>query len=260
MASRRQADETPKMKSLYWALNLLDYFDDQHKNRGVSELAELTGLPKSSVCNALSTFEQCGFLRKRSTTGKYALAPKGVCLSYAYSAVNDDAIAFQKECRIISDRLDAIVHVGALVDHKVIYLACTYPARYPQEAMIGKPIPMHCTAVGKAVLAFLPPEEQQRVLSSPLPACTANTITDPEALRLELEKIRRQDYAVDNMESDSSMRSVAIPLHHLGHKDAMARYAISVTMPYTRMPEESVLEYVKIIQDTHREFTSSFLK
>ena len=247
------------MKTLFWALKLLDYFDDNHKNRGVTELAELTGLPKSSVFNALNTFEKCGYLRKRSTTGKYALAPKVVCLYHAYSSGNDDAQAFQKECKIISDRLDAIVHVGALVDNKVIYLACTYPSRYPQAADIGMAVPMHCTAVGKAILAFLPPETQRQLITENLPAYTRHTITDHAALDHELAVIRGQNYAVDNMEYDESMRSVAVPIHHRGIKDSVAHYAISVTMPYTKMPEETVIDYVKIIRDTHEEYHASMV-
>ena len=83
------------------------------------------------------------------------LGPKTLCLYHAYCATNSDAMLYQRECRILSDRTNAIVHVGARVDDKLICLANAYPARYSQTTLPGGAFPFHASAIGKSILAFM---------------------------------------------------------------------------------------------------------
>ena len=70
----------PKVKSLYKALRLLDYFDDAHPDAGVTELAAYSGMLKSSVHNILQTFELCGYVTQDSETSRYMLGGAAVSL------------------------------------------------------------------------------------------------------------------------------------------------------------------------------------
>ncbi len=239
------------VKSLYKALRLLDYFDDKHPKRSVTELAQLTGQQKSCVSNMLRTFENCGFLRKHKSSGKYSLAPKVVHMYYLYMTTNEDTRVLQQECDLLCDKLDAIVHVSALVGDKIICMTSAQPLRYPTSVSIGRPLPAHCTAGGKAILAFLPAEDREALLTEPLQRYTDATITDRDALQKELDTIREQNYAVENMEFQKEMRSVSVPLHHQRTTTNRVRYTITVTMPYTKMPDEMIIELVRIIRDTH---------
>ena len=63
-------EKAPKMKTLYWTMKLLEQFDGEHDRRGVTELAALTQIPKASASNALSTFEQLGYVRRHMQSGK----------------------------------------------------------------------------------------------------------------------------------------------------------------------------------------------
>lgn len=82
---------------------------------------------------------------------------------------------------------------------------------------LGARRPMYCTGLGKAILAFLPPAQQEQYLpSGPFPRYTPNTITDPEELKLELQRTRERGYATDREETIVGMQCIAVPiLNHL---------------------------------------------
>ncbi len=98
---------------------------------------------------------------------------------------------------------------------------------------LGTRRPMHCTGLGKAILANLPEAQQEQVLAaSPLRAFTPNTITDPMLLRLDLERTRRRGYAVDREEIILGVQCVAVPiLNHAGR--AVGAISVAGTTPKT---------------------------
>jgi DNA-binding IclR family transcriptional regulator len=83
---------------------------------------------------------------------------------------------------------------------------------------LGTRRPMHCTGLGKAILAFLPEAQQEQVLAgAPLRQYTPNTITDPIVLRLELERTRQRGYSIDREEIIPGIHCIAVPiLNHVG--------------------------------------------
>jgi DNA-binding IclR family transcriptional regulator len=80
-------------------------------------------------------------------------------------------------------------------------------------SQIGNRAPLHCTGVGKAVLAFLPEEQREALLNGgDLQRYTDNTLTDPDVLRAHLAQIRAQGFAIDNGEHEEHVRCIAAPL------------------------------------------------
>lgn len=252
-------ERVPKMKTLYWALKLLECFDEEHTRLGVTELSDRMSIPKSSICNALSTFEQLGYVRRHSATGKYSLGPKVLCLYHAYFTGNSDAKAYQTECKALSDRTNSIVQVAVRTGDRLICLANAHPPRYQQSNLSGSAISFHATAIGKAVLAFMDPERKNRILNEGLEAHTHLTITDREALEQELENIRRRDFAVDFMEHEYGMCSVAIPLWRSEDHRQPPRYALGITVPAERLSDDQVFDLVKILRDSHKDARSRLL-
>ena len=86
------------------------------------------------------------------------------------------------------------------------------PAAVVTASWLGRSVPLHATSTGKALLAFLPPEQVQRVLSGPLTSFTATTITDPQALAAELAATRARGYGVCAGELESSLYGVSAPV------------------------------------------------
>ena len=110
---------------------------------------------------------------------------------------------------------------------------------------LGSRAPAHCTSVGKALLAYQPPEIVKQVLDLGLKRYTANTISDPQKLMDELAQIRTRGYAIDDEEIEAGLRCVAAPIRdHSGQVVA----AISVAAPVQRMTKKTVQATIPSVQ------------
>lgn len=111
---------------------------------------------------------------------------------------------------------------------------------------VGRRIPAHSSGLGKALLAFVDPQKLEEFLTSgePLAEVTANTITDPALLRLELEEVRSTGYAFDDRESSPDIQCVGCPVRdHSGYAIA----GISASIPASRMTADFKSELVESV-------------
>ena len=147
------------------------------------------------------------------------------------------------------------VYLAIPHEDEIIYVNSAYPKADIglMRAIIGEHAKMHCTGLGKAMLAFLPAEQQQTYLSKPLQPYTEYTITDKDRLLAELEEIRRQGYAVDNMEHEFGIKCVAMPI--LGRNRQVAA-AVSISGPSLRFDEEKIEVLVRELRNKVKELES----
>ncbi|SNS00204.1 transcriptional regulator, IclR family [Anaerovirgula multivorans] len=240
-----QNEIEPKVKSLYKALKLLDYFDAEHAERGITEIAELSGYLKSTVHNIMQTFEQCGFVRKSSSSGKYKLGAKVLELSHVYYLSNNMIKVIKGFMKEISGETGETVFLGTLSGNEVVYVEAEYPANSMRTGQaLGFKASLYCTGIGKAILAFLPKEEIEAVLKGELKQFTPNTIKDKQLLLKELEMTLNRGYAIDNMEHEYGIRCVAVPIKS---RNEEVRYAMSITGPSLRMTDEIIEKYSKLL-------------
>ena len=109
-------------------------------------------------------------------------------------------------------------------------------------------LPVHCTGVGKAIMAYLKPEETREIIARKgLPRYTCNTLTDQAALEGELSKVRRQGYAVDNQEIMDSLKFVAAPIRNQSGKVVSA---ISISGPISRIQGEHFERAIDLVTRT----------
>jgi DNA-binding IclR family transcriptional regulator len=109
---------------------------------------------------------------------------------------------------------------------------------------IGRRAPIHCTGVGKVLLAYQPAQQVDALLSSGLKRYTEHTITDGNKLKEELAKIRRLGYAVDNEELEIGLFCIAAPIrNHLGHTVA----AVSISGPGVRLTRSKIREFIPLV-------------
>ena len=144
-----------KVKSLYKALKLLDYFSDSHVLWGVSEVSEKEGLPKSTFHNIFSTFAVYGILSQDPSNGKYRLGPKIAQLSNYYFASSSSIKAIRSEMEKLASIVNENVYYGTIFEDHVLYLEAVYGATVSRPtSLIGATAPLHCTGIGKAILAW----------------------------------------------------------------------------------------------------------
>jgi IclR family transcriptional regulator, KDG regulon repressor len=109
------------------------------------------------------------------------------------------------------------------------------PRAIRMAAAVGGRAPLHCTAVGKVLLAFQPPEYVKDVIQQGLTAYTPRTVTKRDALLAMLDEVRLREHAVDDEESESGLRAIAAPVrNHSGSVIA----AVGVAAPVQRMSKK----------------------
>lgn len=251
MAKQEEFPESVKVRSLYKAVRLLDYFSPAHPERGISELAELSGMLKSSVYNIMSTYEACGVVEKNPKTSQYRLGLKILELSNVLS--QDDVFweIIRPYMEELTEQTGETVFLATPYGTNIIYREAAFPNHsISVRAIKGVVAPMYCTSLGKAILSCMKSEQVEQVIQAGMEVFTPYTITSPQAFRDEIEKIRLQGYAIDNMEHEYGIKCVGVPISN-GNGQVIG--AISLSGPSLRFSEEKITEYANLLIDrSHR--------
>jgi IclR family KDG regulon transcriptional repressor len=198
-----------------------------------SEIAERLELPKSSAHALLRTMEARGYLAHDPEARAYRLGTRVWEVAQAIHEIEDLRTALTPLMDALVERTGETVQLASLDGVSAVYLGLSespHPMKLTSRA--GARLPAHTSAIGKALLADLDPEEAGRRLEGAvLVKLTEHTITDVEELLAELERIRRQGYALDNEEFAIGLRCVAMPIRD---REGKSVAAMSVSMPTPR--------------------------
>lgn len=211
------------------ASRVLDLFTRAAPEWGVTDTALALEVPRSSAHDLLDTLAQTGLLR-RVEGNRYRLGLKLLTLSDAAL----DSLAVRAQARGVMEclarKLRATVHLATLDGTDVVYLDKVTAEGGPRIALsgIGRRLPLHCTAVGKVLLAHQSPGTIGQALDRlPLEPVTERTIDSIDALRFELAGARRQGVAHDREGSVLGVCCHAAPITEAGRPTA----AISLSVP-----------------------------
>lgn len=143
------------------------------------------------------------------------------------------------------------VHLSILSDDKALCIDKLDTSRSMRMAsFVGFLDPLHCSGVGKALLAFQDePVRQQLMTRMQFEAHTPHTITDPERLAAQVAEIRIRGYAIDDEEIEQGLRCVAAPIRD--HSGAVTA-AVSISGPTTRVTDANLADLVKAVQGCAR--------
>ena len=202
------------------------------QDRGVnySEIVSAVQLPKSSVHRILKDLSELGYIFVNPETKKYFGSLK-------LASIGAEVVSnFQLRDHIrpllleLNRETDHTTHLGILNGTMGIFLDKIESKDYGIKLFseIGKTFPLHCTGLGKILLAFSRADMVSELLHAPLEAMTEKTITDPEKLKNELALIRERGYAVDNEEITRGIMCTAAPVYGFGGE---LTAAVSITFP-----------------------------
>ncbi|MCX7911651.1 MAG: IclR family transcriptional regulator [Dehalococcoidales bacterium] len=232
------------MKLLTKAFNILNLFLEHGTEMTLAEIARLSGLNKSTVNRIASTLVKYGYLAQREKRGKYSLGFKYfefTGLIKRRLKVRDIAVPHLR-------RLTQMVNestIFAIWDGEKVAITETFHASHtlrvvPDE---GTRIPLHCSSLGKVILAHLSEAEIERLLGNqPLRRYTSRTITDAEMLKAHLAHVARDGIAVDDEEFIENVRSIAAVIRGVGDTviGGIGIIAPSVRMPHDKMTQLAV--------------------
>lgn len=214
---------------------------------GLEELSREVGLAKPTVYRFLLTLQELGYAR-RDERDRWAMTLR--MFNVGSRALDHlDLIAVARPiAEELAEELGEAVHMGVLEGDSAVYVL-KIETRYTirMYSRVGRRVPLHCTAIGKVLLAFGAAAEGERasVPEGELPAFTPRTIRTREALEAELERVRERGYARDEEEYEEGIRCIGAPV--FDHTGAVVA-AISVSWPsfrYARGGEAGKIERVK---------------
>lgn len=206
---------------------VLGAFDEDHRSLSLSALARRSGLPLTTTHRLVAELVASeGLLRL--TSGEYVIGRRvwdiGM-LSPVQSGLRQLASPFLHDIYVATL---ATVHLAVRDGTEVLYVDRLSGRRsVPVVSDIGSRLPMHSTGVGKVLLAHAPPEVLEDVMSQ-LQPFTLRTITDPQQLRQQLARVRRDGYAHTSNEMTTASASVAVPVATL---DGAVIAALGVVVP-----------------------------
>ena len=212
-------------------LKCLAHDKDQFK---VSELANQLNLDRSTTYRILLSLEKCGLVEKNLKTGEYCLGVGVFEVGSAYLRRIDLVEVAKPIMADLALKVQETVHLAVLSETEILYLdKVDSPRSVGVISKIGQRGPVHCTALGKVLLASLRPEERLRIMDHiRFQAFTPRTITSKRRLAQELNRVKKEGYALDCREIEEDVECVAAPIRdHLGNVVA----ALSVSGPQKKI-------------------------
>lgn len=227
-------------------LRVLEALDRSSTGLQLREIAEQTGVNKCTAYRFLAHLESEGYLF-RDDGGAYVVGPK---LARLGAGVSYHATLRKISRPVLSSLLKATnetVNLGVMDGHDVLYLdVMESPHTFRMVSQPGLHRPLNSTALGKAMLAFLPAEQREEILPTlTFTPLTPRTIPNLARLRRELTRTAQQGFAIDDQEADMGARCVAAPI--LDERGKIAG-AISVSGPTTRISKEKVQIYALAVK------------
>ena len=222
------------------ACRILRSFSDSTPELSLADISKKCLLPPPTAFRILQALVEEGFLIQEAESTKYSLG-------YGLVQIGELAKRGNALLKIVRPYAEKLAQVwGETVSIEVLNglhvdTVLFVPASYRIGALPphGKPLPSHCTATGKAQLAYLPADQLEAVLASEFKAMTIYTITDPVRLRSDLAKVREQGYAIAREELELGFVAIAAPiLNAYGRVFA----AVSVGGPSSRFSKEKNIE------------------
>jgi DNA-binding IclR family transcriptional regulator len=232
-ASPRRAPP-PAVKTVEKALRVLLHLGTVRRELSLGEVARGVGLHPSTTHRLLSVLTRHGLTQGGAARGHYVLGLRLAELGH----VALDTLEIRAKSRPILEGLTEAtretVHLMLLDGQTGLYVdRVESPQRVRVSSSVGHREYLHCSAVGKAILAHLPPARLSQVIARGLPRMTPRTITQPGRLRRHLAGVARRGYAIDNEEGEAGIRCVGAPVFdHRG--DVIA--SVSVAGPAYRLP------------------------
>lgn len=233
------------------AIELLDVLGGREGDWSLVELSGVLGLHKSTVHRLVMVLERHGLVAKSPDTGRYRLGLKLFELgARAIKSTNLKELCRPHLMKVVYET-EETVHLCIFDEGEVLYVEKMEPQRSVRMAShVGRRCPMHCTGVGKALLAELPPVEVEDILRRRgLQPMTRKTITTPAEMKAELEVIHKRGYAIDDEEHEEGVRCVAVVVRDYSQRPVAA---ISVSGPTFRVTPEKVPIIAKaVVQAAH---------
>lgn len=245
----RRIDPSQGYKTLKDIAKIISLFNTfQVEERSISEISKAVGMLPSKVSRMVRTLEGEGFFEKNLETGEYRLGVRFLELGMAYVFNFPLRKVLRPHLEQIFRELNLTTSWGILRNDKVIVVDRIQNLNIDLLAhRLGLNLPIHSTSIGKVLLAYLPEEEQDRILKSINPVkLTDATIVDLKIIKKHLKLIRERGYSTDEGETHEDLNCMAAPIRN-GNGEVIA--AINLMDEKSRTNEEKLIQFAGYLKE-----------
>lgn len=251
--------QRPLVPALERGLAILEILAQSKGGLTLSQLTRYLNLPKSSVHCLLRTFEENGYIYKQVSNGKYRLTLR--LSDLALRALNGNSLREQAHpfLKRLAEQTGIAAHLG-IVERRACVLIdkVTPPGAYRSATWVGKQVSLHCTAIGKALAAWLPEQELDQIVNERgLMRYNDNTICSFRKLKDELVLVRAHGYSLDDEEEEIGVRCLGAPVFH-ANGEILA--AVSIVGTTEQIHADRFKELVAHVTGTARRITEEVAK
>lgn len=205
---------TTTIQSIDRAFEIMETLSMESRGMSIKELSERLTLNKSTVHRILATLIAWGYVEKNNEDKRYKLGPKIINLGSVYLnniELKTEALPYLHN---LKERTGQVVHLAIIENGDVVYLdKIDIVSNIRMYSKIGKRAMCHNTGLGKAMMAYMPDREVDKILREKgMPKVMENTITDPKVLKEELALTKSRGWAIDDEENELGIRCVAVPV------------------------------------------------
>jgi IclR family KDG regulon transcriptional repressor len=242
------ASTKPSAGSVERAFSILEFLNSSRRGWNISEMSRKLKIPKSTTHVLVSTLDQLGYIKQYQSSRRFQLSSKMFSLGRrALEATPLPDIALP-HLRWLVQESKLTAHVGILEKNQVVFVQkIDGPGIIKFDTYIGKCSELHCTGLGKALMAFQSEETiQNSLLNYPFHRFTKRTISSQATFLAELARVRQNGYAMDDEEEELGIRCIAVPIFFAGEVTA----AVSVTGTTTQIRIEDIERLVMLAKCT----------
>ena len=252
-STARTAARTPQL--LQRAFALLELFDEQQPEWTTTEAAHALGLPVPTAHRILAVLEHEGFLA-RNGDKRFTLGLSSLRLGQrAQAVVNLQRLAkpLLEHLATVTDEVTLLIELNPNRDAGICRMRFDASERLGLSIEPGMEMPLYAGASQKALLAFMPTETVEGILSGQLkPLCRA-TITQPDRLRQQLLEVRRRGWAISFEETDEGVWGVALPIVDA---DGQAVATVALAGPRNRLEPRHIRQHLTELHDAAQTMAS----
>jgi DNA-binding IclR family transcriptional regulator len=234
---------------------MLEILSDHTEGLSIKELSDEMDIHKSTVHRIAGTLVHLGYLSQNPDNQKYLINLSILNLGLKRLQDLDIVNVAKPHLKELLSKTDETITLGTIEGNQVVYIDKLKPKRsqFTINSYIGKSMPLYCTAVGKAMLAYMPRENFEKLWSTyEFHKLTDNTITDKEDMLKDIEKIKEKGYAVDDEENQMGVTCIAAPVfNHRGE----VKYSLSISTPKMRLSFDMFSDFANLITKSAEELS-----
>jgi IclR family transcriptional regulator, acetate operon repressor len=256
-SGQRAREGAGQVQSLVRALALLNSIAESPDDGAtLSDLALQVGLPPSTAHRLLTTLEQERYVKFNPEGRQWAIGVQAFVTGCSFTKTRSLAAIARPYMRNLMEESGETTNLAVEDEGEAVYLSqveCRQTMRVFSRP--GSRVPLHCSAVGKAILSAVPGKRLSKIMQQRgMPRLTVKTITAPAALRADLDRVRALGYALDDEEHHAGSRCIAAPIFD-ETGDVIA--AVSASGPIVRIDEETIPRLGALVSQTAREISAA---